>query len=80
VELIDQDRQVLAIKRWNDAGNQVLLIANLRDEPSGEVVLENKGLADGAWREMINDAQVQVNGGRLVDSLEPSQAKVYVKQ
>ncbi len=80
VELTDQERQVLVIKRWDDAGSMILLAVNLTDNPAGEFVLENKGLEDGAWHEALYGYEVEVKGGRLVDSLEASQAKVFIKK
>lgn len=77
-----QDRGILAYKRWNDEGNVVLVVANLKDAFGGDFSIggDYAGLEDGAWRECIHGYDVQVQGGTLTDTLAESDVKVYIKQ
>ncbi|MBZ0315050.1 MAG: alpha-amylase [Anaerolineae bacterium] len=72
------DRGIIAFKRWNDAGNQVLVVANLKDQFAGNFELHNQ--TDGVWRECIYGYEVTIQGGYLGDSLAESDVKVYIKQ
>ncbi len=74
------DRSIIAYKRWNDEGNIVLTVANLKDEYAGEFEVGNDGLEDGTWREMIFNYEVQIQGGVLRDTLGPSEVKIYIRQ
>lgn len=80
VVLKDKDREIFAFKRWNDAGGVVIVIANLKDEPSGEVTISDPGLPAGLWREQIFDFDLSTEKGILKSELGPSEVKIFVKQ
>lgn len=73
------ERALLGFKRWNQDGNVVVVVANLKDEFAGDFEIVNVGLEDGAYREAINGYETQVTGGRLADSLGESEVKVFIK-
>ena len=72
-------RGIIAFKRWNDEGNVILVVANLMPQYAGEFEVSNHGLDDGTWHESNFNYDVQVEGGRLVDTLAESEAKIYIK-
>lgn len=72
------DRGIIAYKRWDDGGGQVIVAANLRNDDAGGVSFES--IEDGAWGEVMTGNTVQVQGGTLVDTLGPCEVKIYVKQ
>lgn len=74
------DRAIIAYKRWNEEGNQVLVIANLKDTYAGQFEIGGAGIEDGAWQEAIYNYEVTVNGGVLVDTLGESDVKIYIKK
>ncbi|MDX1992588.1 MAG: alpha-amylase family glycosyl hydrolase [bacterium] len=74
------ERGILAFKRWTDAGGQVVVVANLKDEFAGAFEIGAAGLEDGQWHEGVYNYDVQVEGGCLRDSLAESEVKVYIKQ
>ena len=80
VVLKDQGRQLFGYKRWDGGGDVVVIVANLKDEPSGEFVIENAGLEDGNWKDAVHGNEIKVEGGVLRDTLGPSEVKVFVKQ
>ncbi len=75
---LDQERCIMAYKRWNDEGNVVVVVANLLDDFAGEAHIPNWP-SDGKWHEYINNYDVEVGGGTLHDSLAESEVKVYIK-
>jgi 1,4-alpha-glucan branching enzyme len=76
----DRERGLLAYRRWNDAGNVAVVVANLRDAHTGEFTIAEAGLEDGRWHEMVYNYDVCVEGGRLVDTLGESEVKIYVRE
>jgi 1,4-alpha-glucan branching enzyme len=80
VVLADKDREVLVYKRWNEVGGMVVVMANLRDVPSGEVAVGGCGLQDGVYHEHVFQYDARVQGGTLTDTLGPSEVKVFVKR
>ncbi|MBC8099076.1 MAG: DUF3459 domain-containing protein [Armatimonadetes bacterium] len=74
------DRAILAYRRWNDQGNVVLVVANLKDQYAGEFTLGNAGLEDGTYHEAIFNYEVQISGGVLTDTLGESEVKIYIKR
>ncbi|MBZ0295895.1 MAG: alpha-amylase, partial [Anaerolineae bacterium] len=60
-------------------GNVILVVANLMPQYAGEFEVSNHGLDDGTWHESNFNYDVQVEGGRLVDTLAESEAKIYIK-
>ncbi len=74
------ERDIIAFKRWNDTGNIVVVIANLRDEDAGEVEIELKGIEGDHWREVIQETEVEANQNQLTVSLGESEVKILVKQ
>jgi hypothetical protein len=77
--LADNDREVLVYKRWNEVGGLVVVMANLRDHPAGEVAVGGCGLEDGDYHEHVFDYDTRVDGGTLKTTLGPSEVKVFVK-
>lgn len=73
------DRGIIAYKRWNDQGNVVLVVANLKDEFAGDFEITDTGMDDGVWREVVYGYETTIQGGRLADSLAESDVKIYVK-
>jgi len=76
----DNERRCFAFKRWNGDGNVVVVAVNLRDKDAGGFAIEGKALEDGDWHEYVNNVDVKVEAGRLVDTLGPSEVKVYVRK
>lgn len=71
---------IIAFKRWNDAGNVVLVVANLRDSYAGEFTIGDAGLEDGTWHEAVFNYDTHIENGTLRDTLAESEVKVYIKQ
>jgi 1,4-alpha-glucan branching enzyme len=80
VVLKDDARKILAYKRWNGEGNVVLVVANLQDQPAGEVVLQGPFLQDGVWHEFFRNYDVTVKDGRLADQLGESEVKIFIRK
>lgn len=76
----DPNRAIIAFKRWNDEGNIVVVVANLRPDYAGDVELRHEGLDDGTWHEAIYDYDVEIHDHHLRDTLGESEVKVYIKQ
>lgn len=77
VVLRDDNRSLLSFKRWNNEGNVIVVVANLRHQYAGEFTVS--GLEDGTWHEYIFNYDNQVQGGVLRDSLAESEVKIFVK-
>lgn len=73
------ERGILAYKRWDDQGSIYIVVANLKDEDAGGYEVEVEGVEDDTWQELITNKTITVQGGRLIDTLGPSEAKVYMK-
>lgn len=76
----DPQRLLFAYKRWNDAGNVVLVVANLKDQDAGAFSVSHAGLEDGMWRDAIHGNELKVEGGVLNDVIAGSEVKIYIKQ
>jgi 1,4-alpha-glucan branching enzyme len=74
----DGERCIFAYKRWNDAGQIVVVVINLQGKFAGEVEIGNWP-GDGKWHEYINNYDVDIQGGTLKDTLAESEAKIYIK-
>lgn len=74
----DDARHVMAYKRWDEVGNVMIVVFNLKFEYAGEVQIPN--LEDGQWHEYIHNYDVTVEGGVLRDTLAESEVKIYLKQ
>ena len=61
----DPERRVFAFKRWNEEGNVLVVLVNLRHEPAGEVAIEGHSLDDGPWHEHVFNYDCDVVGGVL---------------
>jgi len=72
------DRGVIAYKRWNDAGNIVLVVANLKPQYAGEFTIVHPGLVDGTWHEANFNYDVTIQDHTLRDTLAESEAKIYI--
>jgi len=77
--LNDPQRGLIGFKRWNDQGNVVIVVANLKDEYAGGFEIVGKGMEDGRWHEYIYNYDTEVQGGTLRDSLAESEVKVFIK-
>jgi 1,4-alpha-glucan branching enzyme len=77
--LEDEERGLLAYKRWTDGGGVVIVVANLRDSFAGDFVITNAGIEDGTWHEYHHNYDITVQGGVLKDSLAESGVKIYIK-
>jgi 1,4-alpha-glucan branching enzyme len=73
-------RELIGYKRWTNAGNVVVVAANLTPYYAGPFEIRGAGLEDGTWHETIFNYDVQVTGGVLSDTLGESEAKVYVRR
>jgi 1,4-alpha-glucan branching enzyme len=80
VVLKDKERLLFGYKRWDGGGNVVLVVANIKDQPSGEFVIEKVGLEDGKWKDAIHGNEIKVEGGVLKDTLGASEVKIFIKQ
>jgi 1,4-alpha-glucan branching enzyme len=80
VVLKNQERLLFAYKRWNDAGNVVLVVANLKDQDQSEFVIENAGIEDGLWHDAIHGNELKVERGVLRDVIGKSEVKVFIKK
>jgi 1,4-alpha-glucan branching enzyme len=75
----DPERGLLAFKRWDEGGGQVIVVANLKDEYAGEFEISNTGLEDGQWHEFVFDYDTQVQDSVLRDTLAESEVKIYIR-
>lgn len=75
----DEENKVLAWKRWNDEGSQVLVVANFSDNFLGDYTLTELA-EDGKWHEYTHDYDITIEGGVLKDNLAESKCKIYIKQ
>jgi 1,4-alpha-glucan branching enzyme len=67
---------ILTYVRWDDAGNKVLVIANLRDRAHEGYALGN--LPDGKWKDVLSDEEITIENHALTTPLHPWQARVFV--
>ncbi len=72
------DRRLIAYKRWDEAGNVVVVAANLTDQYAGEFEIGVAG-EGGRWREAIHNYEVELHDEKLTDTLGESEVKVYIK-
>jgi 1,4-alpha-glucan branching enzyme len=75
----DDERAAFAFKRWDDAGGVVVVLANLKDDPAGEVEVPLEGIDDGAWRDVLQGGEFAVEGGVLRRLLGAAEIQVFVK-
>ncbi len=73
-------RGIIGFKRWNDAGDVVVVVANLQPVYAGEFEIKDAGLEDGLWHEMIYDYDNMILNGDLKDTLAESEVKIYIKR
>jgi 1,4-alpha-glucan branching enzyme len=78
--LKDKDREIFAFKRWNEVGGMVVVIANLKDSPAGDVTIGEAGLPDGKWHEHNANADLTVENGTIKTPVGPSEVKIFIKQ
>lgn len=74
------ERGIIGFKRWNDQGDVVVIVANLRPVYAGEFELANAGLEDGLWHEALFGYDTTISNGRLKDTLAESEVKVFIKR
>jgi len=74
------ERGIIAYKRWDASGSVVVVVANLKDSFGGEFEIGDAGLQDGHWHEAVYNFEMQIEGGRLKDSLAESDVKIYILQ
>lgn len=70
------DRGVIAFRRWSDADDNVVVVANLRPENGGEIRLQLPKA--GNWHESIYNYDAKLENDVLIDTLEASEAKVFI--
>jgi 1,4-alpha-glucan branching enzyme len=75
---LDPANKVLAWRRWDDGGGIVAVVANFSDNALGDYAVPN--FPDGDWHEFIFDYDHKVEGGQSVDTLGPSECKIYIKK
>jgi 1,4-alpha-glucan branching enzyme len=80
VLLKDKERSLFAYKRWTDAGGVAIVVANLRDQPSGDFSLPDGAMENGQWQEIVSGNQMNIDTGTLKSSLGPSEVKIYLKK
>lgn len=80
VVLSDTDRSLFGYKRFDEAGEMAVVLANLLDGDAGGVEVSGAGLPDGAYVELIHGDEVSVEGGVLRTTLGPSEAKVFLRR
>jgi 1,4-alpha-glucan branching enzyme len=80
VLLKDKERCLFAYKRWNSAGGVVIVVANLKDRPSGEFILPDGAMENGNWQEVLTGQEMNIDAGTIQGSLNPSEVKVYFKK
>jgi 1,4-alpha-glucan branching enzyme len=73
-------RGIIGFKRWNNAGDVVVVVVNLRPVYAGEFEIKDAGLEDGIWHEMIFDYDTMILNGELKDTLAESEVKIYIKR
>ncbi len=73
-------RGIIGFKRWNNAGDVVVVVANLQPVYAGEFEISNAGLEDGMWHEMIFDYDTMILNGVLKDTLAESEVKIFIKR
>ena len=73
-------RGLIGFKRWNNAGDVVVVIANLMPVYAGEFEVSNVGLEDGMWHEMVFDYDTMIINGVLKDTLAESEVKIFIKR
>lgn len=73
------DRGIIAFKRWNDQGNVVVVVANLKDQPTGQFEIRIENMEGSKWHEAIFNYDIQLQGENLIDTLGESEVKVYIK-
>jgi 1,4-alpha-glucan branching enzyme len=78
--LCDTERQLIAYRRWTPDMSLALVVAHLRDDRSVEVSLENTGLLDGPWTDVISGATCVAVDGRFALTLGPSGFAVLVRE
>jgi len=77
--LCDGERALIGFQR-SDEASAVLVLANLKDIPAGEVTIEGKGITDGKWQDVLGGDEVTVTGGVFKTSLDRSEIRIFVKR
>lgn len=75
---LDTEKGILAWKRWDDGGSQLIAVANFSDSYYADYAIP--GIEDGDWHEFTFDYDTHVEGGNLVDSVAESSCKIYIKK
>ncbi|ADI15790.1 alpha amylase catalytic region [Truepera radiovictrix DSM 17093] len=73
----NDEARVLAFKRWDEGGSQVVVVANLSDQHHASYCVP--GLGSGTWHEWTKDYDTDV-AGELTLELGPWEAQVFVKR
>ncbi len=73
------DRAIIGYKRWDDQGGVVLVFANLKDQPAGQVTISGPGLPDGEWHDAIHDYDVHIQNHSLTDTFWESEVKIFTR-
>jgi 1,4-alpha-glucan branching enzyme len=73
------DHSVIAFRRWDDADDTVIVVANLRDEPVDEVRIKLTGIEGDRWRDVLQESEVDTKEQQLVTPLAESEVKIFVR-
>jgi 1,4-alpha-glucan branching enzyme len=71
--------KVLAYQRWNNAGDRVVVVANLGDRAFSSYQIANFPTAEN-WYNWLEDSRMEVQGSALCLELPPYTAQVFVAQ
>jgi 1,4-alpha-glucan branching enzyme len=68
---------VIAFRRWDDSGEMVLVIANLKDQRLEDVTLRLDGIPQARWRDLLTGDENMSQPLQWRDSLDRSGVKIY---
>ncbi|MEP7285844.1 MAG: alpha-amylase family glycosyl hydrolase [Chloroflexota bacterium] len=74
----NEERCILAYKRWDNNGGIVVVVVNVQGDYEGGIEIPNWP-GDGKWHEYIYNYDVEVQGGTMTDTLSESEVKIYIK-
>jgi hypothetical protein len=76
----DCDRRVLAYKRWNEAGEVVVVAINFDAGNEQPLEITGKALASGDWTDLLSGENHTVKEDRLNLTLPPNSACVLYQK
>lgn len=72
------EHAIIAYKRWDDDGNVVLVIANLKDEEVDSLEITLKDIDSACWRDLLSDTEITTQAQQLNVTLHKSQVMICV--